>query len=275
MTQISFLSFCVLSLLGFSGSASAATELAKINGTSITLEDFEKRYRDNLKYFAFKTPDKKSVLEDLIKRELAIQEAKKLGIDKEPDVIDRVNTVLYQALIDKKLSKDFEKIRITDDEASAYYKRNPELRTSHIFVAVAPDAAPELVKKAKEKITKIQDEQLKGGKMSFAEAAQKFSEGIAAPMGGDIDYQTKNKLDPNYYQTAVNLKTVGRTSDVIRTQFGLHIIKLTAIRPWEETDQGQIKRLLFDEKRNELFESYVSGLRKTAKVSVNSKLLEK
>ena len=43
----------------------AATELARINTTVITLEDFNKRYKDNLKFFQFKAPSKKNVLEDL------------------------------------------------------------------------------------------------------------------------------------------------------------------------------------------------------------------
>src|SRR3954468_7701454 len=88
----------------------AATELAKVNGSVITLEDFNKKYRENLKFFQFKIPTRKGVLDDLIKRELGVQEAKRLGLDNDPEVIDRINTVLYHALLDKKLSKDFEGI---------------------------------------------------------------------------------------------------------------------------------------------------------------------
>jgi peptidyl-prolyl cis-trans isomerase C/peptidyl-prolyl cis-trans isomerase D len=263
-----------LALLTLSGTAVGATELAKINGTVVTLEDFNKKYRENLKFFQFKAPTKKGVLDDLIKRELGIQEARKLGLDKDPDVIDRMNTVLYHALLDKKLSKEFEGIHVTDDEAKSFYSRNPEVRTSHIFVAVRPDATAEQDRKAREKIKKIQDEQLKDGKMSFAEVAQRFSEGVAAPMGGDIDYQTRDKLDPTYYDTAVKLKSPGKVSGIIRSQFGYHIIKLTAVRPWEEVDRAQVKRQLFDERRSQIFEQYMRQLRQQAKVSVREELLK-
>ncbi|OFZ79911.1 MAG: hypothetical protein A2583_06510 [Bdellovibrionales bacterium RIFOXYD1_FULL_53_11] len=252
----------------------AATELARVNSAVITLEDFNKKYRENMKFFQFKAPTKKGVLDDLIKRELGIQEAKRAGLDKDPEVIDRMNTVLYHALIDKKLSKDFENIHITDDEAKSYYSKNPEIRTSHVFVAVRPDAAPEQEKKAREKIKKIQDEALKDGKMSFAEVAQRYSEGVAAPMGGDIDYQTKDKLDPAYYETAVKLKTVGRISSIVRSQFGYHIIKLTAMRPWDETDKAQVKRLLFDERRSQIYEKFMTKLRQQASVTVKQNLLK-
>jgi peptidyl-prolyl cis-trans isomerase C len=264
----------VVSNLGALRSASANTELARINNSVITLEDFNKKYSENLKFFQFKTPTKKGVLDDLIKRELGIQEAKKMGLDKDPEVVDRMNTVLYHALLDKKLSKEFEKIQISDDEAKSYYSKNPEIRTSNIFVALRPDAPADQVKKARDKIQRIRDEHLRPGKMSFAEVAQRFSEGPAAPMGGDIDYQTRDKLDPSYYDAAVKLGKPGAVSDIVRSQFGFHIIKLTAVRPWEEADRAQVKRMLFDERRAQIFEKYMGQLRSASKVSVKAELLK-
>lgn len=252
----------------------AATELARVNNHVITLEDFNRKYSENLKFFQLKAPTKQSVLDDLINRELGIQEAKKMRLDKDPEVIDRMNTVLYQALLDKKLSKAFQGIYVTDEQAREYYAKNPEIRTSHIFVAVPPNATPEQVKKAYAKIKAIQDEQLRPGKKSFAEVAQRFSEGVAAPMGGDIDYQTKDKLDPTYYKTALALKTPGKVSGIIRTPFGFHIIKLTAIRPWQDADKAAVKRMVFDEKRNEIFESYMAQLRRKAKIAIHRELLK-
>lgn len=261
-------------MFGVGGMLFASTELARINGSVISLEDFNKRYKENLKFFQFKTPNKKSVLDDMIKRELAIQEAKKMGLDRDPEVIDRMNTVLYHALVDKKLSKDFEEIKVSDDEAKAYYSKYPEIRTSHIFIAVRPDAPAAEVAKARERIQKIQKEQLAPGKMSFAEVAQRFSEGVAAPVGGDIDYQGRDKLDPAYYEAALKLKTPGKVSDIVRSQFGFHIIRLTATRPWDEVDKTIVKRMVFDERRNTVFERYMDGLRKQAKVTVKDTLLK-
>jgi len=254
--------------------AYSATELAKINGNVITLEEFNKKYRENLKFFQFKAPTKKGVLDDLVKRELGIQEAKKIGLDHDPEILDRMNTVLYHALLDKKLSKEFEAIHLEDSEAHEFYDRNPEIRTSHIFVSVRAGAPADQERKAFEKIKQIQDDYLRDGKMSFAEVAQRYSEGVAAPMGGDIDYQTKDKLDPNYYETAIKLKTPGKMSGIVRSQFGYHIIKLTAMRPWTEVDKAQVKRLLFEERRQTIFEKYMDGLKKQAKVTTHSELLK-
>jgi parvulin-like peptidyl-prolyl isomerase len=250
----------------------AATELARINGTVISLEDFNRRYQDSLKYFQFKAPSKKNVLDDIIKREIGIQEAHKMGLDKDPNVIDRMNTVLYQAFLDKKLSKEFDKIQVTDAEAKEYYSKYPEVRTSHIFIAVRPDATPADVEKAKKKISDIQRDYLAPGKMSFAEVAQKYSEGVAAPMGGDIDYQSGDKLDPAYYAAAMRLG-MNQVSPIVRSQFGFHIIKLTGKKPWDEVDHPAVKRAVFDQRRNQIYETYMAQLRNQNKVVVHTELL--
>jgi parvulin-like peptidyl-prolyl isomerase len=263
---------CLSTLLA-AATIEAATELARVNSKVISLEEFNRRYAENLKFFQHRTPGKAAVLEDVIKRELGVQEARRQGLDKDPEIQERINAVLFNALVERELGKDVEKIFVSDDEAREFYGRNPEIRTSHVFVAVPPGATAEQVKEAQERIQQIQREHLKPGKMSFAEVAQRFSEGVAAPMGGDIDYQSRDKLDPAYYETALKLKSPGQVSGVVRTQFGFHIIKLTAIRPWTETDKAAVKRLVFEEKRNQLFEGYMKRLRAAAKVTVRSDLL--
>lgn len=253
-------------------SSFGATELAKVNGKTITLEDFNKKYQALMPLYSNKAPTKSNVLEDLIKREIGIQEAKKLKLEQDPDVQDEMNTVLYQALLRKQLAKEFQKIQISDAEAKSWYEKNPEIRTSHIFVAVKAGAKKEEEQGAYKRIKEIQDKELKSGK-SFAEVAQKFSEGVAAPMGGDLDYQTKDRLDPTYYSTALALKSPGKISGIIKTQFGYHIIKLTAVREWVDTDHATVKQLMFNEKRQGIFEHYMNGLRAKANVSIKSGVL--
>ena len=253
--------------------AFSATEIAKVNGKVITLEEFNKKYQALLPLYQNKTPTKQTVLEDLIKRELGVQEAKKLKLEQDPEVIEEMNTVLYQALLRKQLAKDFDKIAITDTDAHAWYNKNPELRTSHIFVPLAIGASKEEEAAAMKKIHEIQDKELKGGK-SFAEVAQKFSEGVAAPMGGDIDYQSKAQLDSAYYEAARALKTPGKVSGIVRSQFGYHIIKLTAIRPWSEVAPAAIRQEVFNERKQGLFDNYMKNLRAKASVTVKNDLVK-
>jgi parvulin-like peptidyl-prolyl isomerase len=263
-----------LAIFSIPAASMANVEVAKIGSRVITQEEFNKRYEENSKYFAGRMPSKKAVMEDLIKRELGIMEAKKLGLDKDPEVQERINTVLFNSFVEKRLGKDFEKIAISDDDARSWYDRNPEVRTSHIFVSVPPGATPDAEKAALAKLQKIREDHLKPGKMSFSEIAQKYSEGIAASIGGDLDYQFKDKLDPTYYQTAVALKTVGKTSEIVRSAFGYHIVRLTGLRPWREVDKGIVKRMAFEERRQRVFDDYMAGLRKSANVTIKEELLK-
>jgi peptidyl-prolyl cis-trans isomerase C/peptidyl-prolyl cis-trans isomerase D len=265
--------FSIVTLFGTSGVARAATELAKINDTVITLEDFNTKYKESLRFFRYKAPTRRNVLDDLINRELGIQEARKRNIDRDPEVRERINTVLYHSLLDKELAAKFDTIRVSDDEIQSYYKKNPEVRTSHIFVQVRYDANAAQEKEALDKIKKI-EAILKKGDKSFSEIARTYSEGVAAASGGDIDYQTKDKLDPVYYETAVALGKVGSVSNIIRSQFGYHIIKLTAIKEFKDVDKGAYKRIIFDEKRSKIYEDYMDNLKKSYSVQVNYDLIK-
>lgn len=247
--------------------------LARINTKIITLQEFNKIYTENLNYFQYKAPTKQAVLDDLIKRELGIQEAKRLGLDKKVEVIERMNTVLYNSLLDKALAPSFEKIKITDENIKTYYKKNPEIRTSHIFVSLPQASSASDQKSAYDRIKKIYDESLTEKNMSFDEVAKKHSEGPSAAKGGDVDYQTKDKLDPAYYAAAVKLEKPGKISSIVRSQYGYHIIKLTGIKPWEEVDIEQVKRMFLEEEKTKALETYMTTLKNKAKISINESLL--
>jgi parvulin-like peptidyl-prolyl isomerase len=252
--------------------ARAAAELARINDRVITLDAFDKHYKETAKFFQIHAPSKKTVLEDLVRRELGIQEAKRIGIDKDPEVIERINTVVLNALLEKKLATEFEKIHISDDDAKSFYSRNPEVRTSQLFVAVKPGASAKEEQDAMVRLKKMEDAVHQG--KGFSEVAQQFSDGPTAQMGGDMDFQTKDRLDPTYYEAAVKLKSPGKMSSIIRTAFGYHIIKLTAVKNWDQVDKGQVKRLVFEQRKAELFDKFMKELRQRAKVSVHEELLK-
>ncbi len=254
-------------------SSFAATEAAKVNDKVITLEQVNARISEQVRSGSPVALSKKAALEDLVKREAAIQEAKKLKLDQDPAVAERINNVLYFSVIEKKLGTEFEKITLSDAEAKSWYEKNPEIRTSHIFVALPSDASAEDEKKASTKLTSILSE-IKSGKISFAEAAQKNSEDPSAAMGGDLDYRLKDRLDPNYYRAALKLGKAGDISSIVRTPFGLHLIRLSGKHSWSEVDRQNVKRVIFEEKRNELVTGYLNGLRQKAKVTINSSVIK-
>lgn len=262
-------------LIGFflSPFAFASIEAARVNDKVITLEDVNARFAEAYRGNPLVAPTKKQVLEDLIKREAAIQEARRLKIDQDAATQDRINNVLFYSVIEKKLGTEFDKITLSDAEAKSWYEKHPEVRTSHIFIALPPDATAEEEQKASKKLNELLSE-IKTGRASFAEAAQKNSEDPSAAVGGDLDYRMKDRLDPNYYKAALKLGKSGDMSGPVRSSFGLHLIRLTAKHSWSETDRIHVKKIIFEERRQEIVSKYLNDLRQKANVSVNEKAVK-
>lgn len=252
--------------------ASANTEVAKVNDRAITLEQVNARVAEQARSGALTSLSKRAALDDLIKREAAVQEARKLKLDQDPVIAERINNVLYYGLLEKKLGAEIEKITLSDAEAKNWYEKNPEVRTSHIFIALSPDATADEEQKATQRLNQLASE-IKSGKMSFAEAAQKNSEDPSAAMGGDLDYRMKDRLDPTFYRTALRLGRIGDLSSVVRTPFGVHLIRLTGKHSWVEVDRTRVKRIILEDRRQEIVNRFLGDLRQKSKVSVNEKLI--
>lgn len=263
-----------VALLGFLNSqAQASIEVARVNDKVITLEQVNARVAEQARSGALTGLSKKAALDELIKREAAVQEARKLKLDQDPVIAERINNVLYYGLLEKRVGGEIDKITLSDAEAKNWYQRNPEIRTSHIFIALSPDATNDEEKKAASRLSQIAGE-IKSGKMSFAEAAQKNSEDPSAAMGGDLDYRMKDRLDPDFYRAALRLGRIGEISSPIRTPFGYHLIRLTGKHSWIEVDRTRVKRIILEDRRQEIVSRFLNDLRQKQKVSVNDKLIK-
>lgn len=268
------ISFFLITLLGIHPLAHGAVEntVANINGKELSKEDFDRRYKENIQIFKFTPPTKANVLNDIISFELTVQEAKRIGLDKNPSVQERMNQALYQSMIEQQLSDKFKKaVEVSDKEAKDFCRRNPAVRTSHVYVALRPAALKSEEDAAIKKIKEAQAA-INGG-MKFEQAVAKFSEGFATTTNGDVGYQTKVDLDPTYYAEARKL-SVGSVSNIVRSQLGLHIIKLTGIQECTNINIPEWQRMVFDERRAKIVEEYFAGLRSKAKITVNKDLIK-
>ncbi|MBN21595.1 MAG: hypothetical protein CL678_09945 [Bdellovibrionaceae bacterium] len=253
----------------------AQKPLAVVNGKSLSVEDFNEKYKQNKMFYQFRMPTKDEVLKDWVTRQVALSQAKKEKLDQNQAIQEQMDTVLYRAFIQKKLGSQFDKIFINTEDAKKWYEKNPEIRTRHIFIRAPLGSSQKQIAEAQKKIQEINKIRIKNKeKSTFAEIAQKYSEGMAAQMGGDIGYQTKDQLDPDYYRAAIALKTPGKVSSVIRSAHGFHIIQLTGVKKWEETDQPKVKKILFEREKKKLFDQYMKKLESQAKIKINRNLLK-
>ncbi|MCP4996212.1 MAG: peptidylprolyl isomerase [Gammaproteobacteria bacterium] len=137
--------------------------------------------------------------------------------------------------IDLDLSHIASTLTIDDADVEAYYEQNKnsyltreQRRASHILIAVDEDADEVAIEKARAKAAAAWD-RINSGE-AFAAVAKDLSDDPAsAEAGGDLDYFERGIMDAAF-DDVVFEQAEGDVSDPVRTEFGFHLIKLTAIR---------------------------------------------
>jgi peptidyl-prolyl cis-trans isomerase C len=164
----------------------------------------------------------------------------------------------------------------SDAEIRAFYDKNPDkfkqdesVRASHILFRVDENADAATKKKVMEQAQAVLKE-ARGG-ADFAELAKKHSADGSAQQGGDLNYFTHGQMVPPFDQAAFALKP-GEISDIVTTQFGYHIIKVTDRKPATAVpfDQvsGRIKDFLAEQQKQQKAEAFIQSLKQKAKIEV-------
>lgn len=181
----------------------------------------------------------------------------------------------YQKLIEAQLA---DKVKVTKDDAQKYYSENksefeiPEqVRASHILITpdtADPNTDPNQAKaKARAKAESLL-KQIRDG-ADFAELARVNSSCSSAAKGGDLNYFSRGQMVPAFEKAAFELK-VGQLSDIVETQFGYHIIKVTDHRDPNtmtfEQAKDDIIKALTQQKQAEFVKQYVESLKMQAKI---------
>jgi parvulin-like peptidyl-prolyl isomerase len=248
--------------------------VAQIGTQKITLDYFNKKYAEVLSQVSVNPPSKKLFLEDLVRYEMGLQEAKKKNLEKDPLVADKINQELYKGLLEKELGKKVQNIKVSDAEMKTWYASNPQIRLSVLIIEVKPGATAEQRNEARKRATEILSE-VKKSKRTFEELVRLYSDDLTTKnIGGDVGWQSRITLNPSYYDAAIKLKLNALTDDLVETAYGFHIIKLTGKRSFEEAPKRELRMAVFDEKRKALFDAYFAGIRKQYNVQTNPKLVE-
>ena len=143
------------------------------------------------------------------------------------------------------------------------------VRASQIQVNVEPNASEAMKEKARQKLASIKKE-IEGGTITFAAAANKYSEDPAnvGGAGGDLDYFTLSSgMVEQFTDVAFKLKK-GTISDPVETPFGFHLIQVTDRKEGKPVDFEQNKPAILQTYAAELQKTVVTAERKTAKIDV-------
>ena len=168
--------------------------------------------------------------------------------------------------------KDFqEPPEVTDAEVKAYYEQNrrlfsgSQIRASHILVK-------------DEDLAKRLREELRQDPSRFDELAKANSTDTAtAARGGDLGFFGQGRMVAPFEQAAFALEKPGDISDVVKTPFGFHIIKLTerkegSERPFDEVKE-RIRVNLLNQRRQDQTQRRLDDLRAKANVTIDDAVL--
>jgi peptidyl-prolyl cis-trans isomerase SurA len=162
------------------------------------------------------------------------------------------------------------RIGVSDGEVDAMLNRlyptglvETWMTTSHIFVSLPPDApAPDVA--AAEAAIEALEQRLKAG-ASFESLAAETNVDATARTGGRVGRFDIGSLDPSYEAAAQRLK-VSETSGPVRSQFGIHLIRLEEMeqKPFDdlETVRDRARMAVRGEKIEAEEKLYVAELRK-------------
>jgi peptidyl-prolyl cis-trans isomerase C len=272
---------CALTLLACgkeSGSGKVqGPAVLKVNDWSYTAADMEKDIGQELRraprelqpFFASKE-GQKQFLDRVVRRELLMQEAEKRKLGDQAEVADQVanlrRELMIRALVQEEIAG---KVKVEDKDVQEYYAAHPDefsgdtVRLRHVLVQTEGEAKEIQARLAKNE--------------SFEELAKKFSRDTnSAPKGGDLGYLGREQMLPDFARAAFALKP-NEVSDVVKTPFGFHLIKLVDRKKGEalKFDQvkGQLQRRLTDERQGQRFQAWIKELEAGAKITRDESML--
>lgn len=277
---------------------------ATVNGQAITLAELDAVLNASLPTGTPLTPHERrqlrtALLNDLIDDALLKQFLSKHGPKVDPAEIDAQTKALNEKLTKENRTlpaylkeigqteaqlreawalqiqvTGYVKQQVTDEQLKAYHAANRdhfdkvEVRVSHVVLRVGPSVPATERAAAKEKLAKLRAD-IAAGKIDFAAAAKRFSQDPTARAGGDMGFIPRRGLpeDEPLAKAAFALKA-GELSDVIESDYGLHILTVTDRKPGTpsvlEKCVVEVLEAYTDDCRVEL----VKKLRKDAQIKV-------
>lgn len=276
---------CAVAIFGcqastsFSGSNPEAEKkglvLAEVNSGTITTDDLNRELKytpEQFKSLAETQQGRREILDTMVIRELILQQAAKDGLDKSAEIEEKVQDLKKRLIVEAFLKKKVEAYaQVSDADVKNYYEQNKDkfkvdeqIRASHILVKSEKEAGDIL-------------DQIKAG-ANFEELARKRSACTdSSSRGGDLGWFGKGTMVPSFEEVALELKE-GQISDVVKTEFGYHIVKRTGKRaagllPLAEVKE-QIKDAIIPSRQQDAFQKIKEELKKNGNYSIKEDVLK-
>jgi peptidyl-prolyl cis-trans isomerase C len=246
------------------------TILSSFDGQTITLGEFNQLW-DQIPENSKLQLTKRNVLDQIISEKLLIQEAKNRGLEQDKDVLEQIKNTTEQILVQSLIEKEIiGKVKVDDQEALTYYEENKNnfITKEQVYLYNILVETEEVAKDILEK--------LKAGG-DFIEIAKEKSTGPSAAQGGDLGYVSKGDLIPEIENVVFALE-IGDISDIIKSEYGFHILKVTDKKPevlktFEEVKE-EIAPTLLSTKQKEAFDNLLEELKSQVTIEINEEALQ-
>lgn len=249
-----------------------ANILARVGSWTITLDEFNER----LKALKEAVPDfdtttleaKKLVLETLVRQQLLVSEAEKIGLTNQKDIQAAVEefrrTLIVQEIV-KNLVRD---IKVSDEDANAFYEAQKT-----VLVEPAQWHVRSIVVDSQLKANELSTQILQGG--DFAEIAKQNSIGDTAAQGGDLGFIAEAPFPE--MQNAIAPLNAGEVSGAFKGPQGFYIVKVEEKKGGTPIPFEDIKKDIIDNqlklKQQQAILDHVEKLKGETKVEIREDLL--
>ena len=238
----------------------AGSTFVTVNGVAISQSLADAFIAEQTAKGAQDTPDlKNAVREELIRRELLVQEAKKAGLDKKPDVAAQADAARAAIYIRAYIQDYLKKNPVSDAQLRAGYEKiksqlgSTEYKARHILVQKEEDAKA------------IVDNLKKGAK--FEELAKQSIDPGSKDNGGDLGWASAGNFVKPFSDALTALAKGKYTETPVKSEFGYHVIELEDTRPLNAPAFEELKPRLLQQAQGEQINKMVEELRGKAKVN--------
>ena len=249
----------------------------------------------------------KEALNMVIEERLQIQEGKKFGFVIDKDAVDAAmeeiikkndladgqlqemlkregrtlksykNHIRDQIMVSKITRFEIgNRVKVSEKSIIKYYKENQKefwqegkVKARHILFIAERGSSEKIRREKLQQAKKILLKLRKGN--DFAKLAMKYSEDISASNGGDVGFVGRGKMVPEFEEAVFNLKP-GQVSDIVKTEYGYHIIKVEEVLPGKTLTlkdvKNRIHKILFMQKQKQVYDDWIDELKNSAFIEI-------
>lgn len=255
--------------------AQANEVLVKVGDREITVGEFADRLASQSPYLQarFESPERRrELLDNLVRYELLVYEAKRRGYEDDPEVARARRNIMIQELIKQEVDAPLDADSVSDEEIQAVYDANPtefdrpaQVRASHIFI------------ENRARAQKILDRARKADRPTFSKLAREESDDEQSKKNsGDLGFFTTDdeNVPEAIRDVAFALERVGQVHpELVAVDDGYHIVMLTGKRAELKRTYEQAKRAirhkLTRERKEKAMAALTERLRKEVDVEVD------